>query len=65
MKIWDREPALIIAVAQAVLAFAVAFGLDVTVPQRAAIIGLITSLLELFKRSQVTPVADPNLPSGN
>jgi len=60
--IFTREPASTIAVVQATLALLIAFGVDLTVPQRAAIIGLVTALLELFKRARVTPVADPRLP---
>lgn len=64
-NLWYREPTLIIAFVQFLLALAIAFGVDISVEQRAAVIAVVTSLLELYKRSQVTPVADPKLPNGN
>lgn len=52
-----REPALIGGLVQAVLAVAVAFGLDLTTEQQAAILGLSAAALGVAVgvRSRVTP----------
>lgn len=53
-----REPARVAGIIQAVLALAVAFGLDLSVEQQAAILSLSAAALGLAEgvRSQVTPV---------
>ena len=52
------EPALIAGAVEAVVALAVAFGLDWTAEQVATVIAVTSALLALFVRSQVTPVND-------
>jgi hypothetical protein len=54
--IWNREPALIYGLAQALLTLAVVFGLDLTDEQTAAILAATSTLLALIVRSKVTPV---------
>jgi len=57
-KLWDKianEPVLLLNVINAAIALAVAFGLDWTPEQKAGIIGIVTVLLNLVARSQVTP----------
>lgn len=51
-----REPVLVTAVVQALVILAVAFGLDLSDGQQAAILGLSAALMGLVARSQVTPV---------
>jgi hypothetical protein len=51
--VFNREPALIIALAGAVLAVAVEFGLDLTSSQQAAISALILAIVGVAVRSQV------------
>jgi hypothetical protein len=53
-----REPALIVGLIEALLVLAVAFGLDLTAEQTAAIVAVATVLGGLVVRSQVTPVAE-------
>lgn len=62
MKLWGREPALVIGAVQAVLALVVAFGLKLSVEQTGAILAATAAVLAVVTRSQVTPVADPRLP---
>lgn len=62
MKLWNREPALIIGAVQAILALVVAFGLRLTTEQTGAILAATAAILAVVTRSQVTPVADPRLP---
>lgn len=59
----DREPVLILTALGALLALAVAFGVDISTGQKAAIDAAAAALLALLGRAQVTPVADPNLPN--
>jgi len=57
-SLWDKianEPVLLLNVINAGLALAVAFGLDWTPEQKAGVIGLVTVVLNLVARSQVTP----------
>lgn len=51
------EPVAIVAFVEAVIVCAVAFGVDVTAEQLAAIVSALTLGLGLFARSQVTPVS--------
>ena len=60
--LWDREPAMILAVVQAALALAVAFGVGLSVEQTGAVLAVSAAVLGLLTRSQVTPVAAPRLP---
>ena len=50
-----NEPVLVTALVQAVLAAAIAFGLDLNDGQVAAILGLTGAVLAFVARSQVTP----------
>lgn len=54
-RLWGREPALILAAAQAILALAVTFGLDLTVEQTGAILAAAAAILGVITRSRVTP----------
>lgn len=49
------EPAAIVGALEALLALALAFGLDLSPEQVGAIIAAVTAVLALFVRSQVTP----------
>lgn len=51
-----NEPVLVTAFVQAVLAAAIAFGLDLNDGQVAAILGLTGAALAFIARSQVSPV---------
>jgi hypothetical protein len=53
----NREPVAIVAAVEAVLAVAIAFGLDVTAEQLGLIVAALTAVLALFVRSRVTPVS--------
>lgn len=58
-SLWDRiqrEPVLVTTLVGAVLALFVAFGLTISPDQKTAVIGVVTAILALFARSQVTPV---------
>lgn len=52
-----REPVLVVALVQALLVAGVAFGLDLSDVQTAAVLGVTGAALALVARSQVTPVA--------
>ena len=54
--IFNREPALILAAVQAVIALVVAFGLEVTSVQTAGILAVTGTILALVVRSKVSPV---------
>jgi hypothetical protein len=54
--IFNREPALILAAVQAVLAVAIGFGVDITTEQLALILAATAAVLGLVTRSKVTPV---------
>jgi hypothetical protein len=56
-SLWGREPALILACVQAVLACAVGFGLDLTSEQMALVLAATAAVLGLVVRQQVTPTA--------
>lgn len=51
----DREPALILAAVQAVIALVVAFGLDLTADQTGAIVAATAAILGVITRQHVTP----------
>lgn len=53
--IWNREPALAIAVVAAVVQVLVAFGVDLTVEQQTAISVLTLAVVGFVVRSKVTP----------
>ena len=56
MTLWNREPAMILAVVQTALALILAFGVDLTVEQTGAILAVTAAVLGLITRSQVSPV---------
>lgn len=54
------EPVLLTALVGAVLDLVIVFGVPVTPEQKVAILAVVTTLLALFARSQVTPVRKIN-----
>lgn len=56
-KLWGREPAMVLAAVQAVIALAVGFGLDWSAEQVALVVSASAAVLGLITRSQVTPPA--------
>ena len=54
--LWGREPAVILAAVNAVLAVAVGFGLPVTTEQAALVMAAVSAVVGVITRSQVTPV---------
>lgn len=54
--IFDREPVMFLAVVQAVVALAVAFGLELTPEQVGAVVAATAAVLGLVARQRVTPV---------
>lgn len=50
-----REPAVIVSLVAAVIALAVAFGLDVSEEQTGAVMAVVVILAGLVIRSQVSP----------
>ncbi len=61
MNLFQTEPAVVIAVIDAVLVLLVTFGVPITGDQKAAIDGVLAAVLALaagfITRSQVSPVA--------
>ncbi len=55
MTIFGREPVVIIAAVNALLALVVGFGLDVSNEQQALVQGAVTAVLALIARQAVTP----------
>lgn len=56
-KLWNSEPALVVAFVQTFLAALLAFGLNLSAAQVAAIVAVVSAAGGLITRSQVTPVA--------
>lgn len=56
MNIFNREPALILAALNALIALGVGFGLKLTPQQAALINAAVVSILGLVTRSRVSPV---------
>jgi hypothetical protein len=54
--IWGREPAMVLALVQAVIALVVAFGLNLAPDQIGAILAVTAVILGLITRSRVSPV---------
>jgi pyrroline-5-carboxylate reductase len=54
--LWGREPAMVVAFIQALIAMGLAFGLNLSDEQFAAIITVTSLGVGLLTRSQVTPV---------
>jgi hypothetical protein len=57
-----REPVAVGGLVTAALALAVAFGLDITEEQLAALVAVTTALITLAQRQAVTPVARVTVP---
>ena len=53
--IWGREPAMVLALVQAVIALVVAFGFNLAPDQIGAILAVTAVVLGLITRSQVSP----------
>jgi len=53
--LWGREPAMVLALVQAVLALVVAFGLSLEPDQIGAILAATAVILGLITRSKVSP----------
>lgn len=62
-KLWGREPAMVLAFVQAIIALAIAFGLDLSAEQVGTISAVTAAILGLITRSQVTP-DNPDNPGG-
>lgn len=56
-NLWNREPALVLAVVQTVLALLIAFGADLTAEQVGSILAVSAAVLGLITRKKVTPSA--------
>jgi hypothetical protein len=52
---WNREPALIAGLVQALLALAIAFGLQLSPEQMAALVAATSAVLAVVVRRTVTP----------
>jgi hypothetical protein len=64
-----REPVVLVDFAKAIIVLAVAFGVNITSDQTAAILGLVAIIATFgigawIQRQLVTPIADPVLPIG-
>lgn len=55
MTVFGREPVVILAAVNAVVALIVGFGLDLSNDQQALIHAAVSALLALFARAKVTP----------
>lgn len=53
--LWGREPAMVLALVQAVIALVVAFGLSLAPNQIGAILAVTAVILGLITRSRVSP----------
>lgn len=54
--IFGREPAMVLALVQAIIVVAVSFGLNLTKEQTVGLLALTAIVLGLITRSRVTPV---------
>lgn len=54
-RAWKLEPVLVLGAVQAILALAVAFGLDLSAEQVGAIVAASAAVLSVVTRTQVTP----------
>lgn len=59
--ILGREPVAVLAMIDAVIALALAFGADLTTEQVGAIVAVVIAVSALITRAQVTPIIDPKL----
>ena len=62
--IWGREPAMVLALVQAVIALVVAFGLNLAPDQIGAILAVTAVVLGLITRSRVSPCERPAVRDG-
>ena len=53
---WNREPVAVVALIEAVVILAVAFGVDLSAEQMAAIMAVVVAFGAVVQRSQVSPV---------
>ena len=56
-SIWGREPAMVLALVQAMIALIVAFGFNLAPDQITAILAVTAVFLGLITRSRVSPVS--------
>lgn len=56
-NLWGREPAMVLALVQAVIVLGVSFGLRLSPEQTGAILTLTAVILGLITRTQVSPAA--------
>lgn len=54
-SLWNREPAMVMAVVQCAIALAISFGLHLSTEQTGAVVAFTAALLGLITRSRVTP----------
>jgi len=54
-NLWGREPALVLAALQAVIALAISFGLNLSTGQVGAILAASAAVLGVVARTQVSP----------
>lgn len=62
--LWNREPAVIMGVVQAVLGMALAFGIELSQEQVGSIMAGTAAVMALVVRSQVVPIKDELRPGG-
>ncbi len=62
-KILDREPIIVLTAVGNLIALLVAFGVDISSGQKAAVMAVVGSALALAGRQVVTPVAAPRSPA--
>lgn len=55
MRIFDREPVLVMALVQTAIALATSFGLDLTADQTATLLAFSAAVLSFVARKKVTP----------
>lgn len=54
-NLWNREPAMVLAAVQAVLALLISFGADLSPEQVGSILAVSAAILGLITRRKVTP----------
>lgn len=60
-RIFNREPIVVLAFADALIALFVAFGVDISTGQKAAVDAVVAAVFAFAGRAVVTPVADPRV----
>ncbi len=58
-----KEPVLILALIQSIIALVIGFGVNLTVAQGGLVMAVSAAVLGLLARSQVTPMAGPTKPT--